>query len=196
MTIIDVDITVSADDGSHVGTTFSNSAESIEAGNSSTGIREIYFRFTGISGLSGATINSAGVNWATRSTELGTMIAEVGVKGGEAAPAAPTDDTEFLADIAAITTAVTAFTSYTHTSDGSHMGSAVDIQSAVDEIKGLDPSVIMPLVVDNGSASDDNDYGRFRSTDRGGATDPNILIDLTAGGVTTRRYMRTLLGVG
>lgn len=182
MPTIDVDVSGSANDGHSEGATFSTSDDTWEIGASSGNDKDGFIRFTGISGLSGATITVAEVNWPTRSSELGTMVCDIGVRGGEASPAAPTTEAEFNTDIAAITSAVTSFSSYTHVADGELMGgdatpAPVDITGSIDEIKGLDPSEILVLGINNGSDTSGLDYGRFRSIDRGGVTPANLFID-------------------
>ncbi len=176
---IDVDLTTSQDDWFVQGAVFSNSDQSVECGAASGGVREIGLRFTGISGLDGADVTSADVNWSTRSSELNSMIARIYLNDVES----PINATSVATHDALVrTTNFITFESYTFVSDGEHMGSAIDILALVEELvetSGFDPDAITVLCDDNGSSQSENSYGRFRSTNRSAATDPNLLIVYT-----------------
>ena len=90
MTVLNLAVTVSGNDGGYVGTTFSVTNTRIEPGkNSLDELQEYFYRFTGVSGLSSSTINSANLRVYQRSSELGTALTKIHVEMA-AAPAAPT----------------------------------------------------------------------------------------------------------
>ncbi len=182
---IDLDITTGSDDYrvQHSGS-FSSTDESPECGASSAGgTRENGWFFNGATTIdSGDDVTAADVNWSTRSSEIGTMISAIYMNDVESPVVATTTEEHTALDL---TETALDFTSYGFSSDGAHMDADIDITTLVEEIvetDGNSPEDWYVLCLDNGSSQADNNYGRFRSTERAGATDPHISITFTEGG--------------
>lgn len=172
---IDVDVTASGDDGN---ARTGNSSVEITGNTFTAGYhtsasflyRFPWQRFTGISGLSGATINSATLS--IDRTVGGTILQKIHVARADA-PAAPTTYAEF-----------NAFTRST-ASAPAHAPIAdpfvPDVTTLIQELAdNHDPSTILFLWADDSQSTGTTENASFLAYDNGGVS--SLSIDYTAGG--------------
>lgn len=135
--------------------------------------RDFWFRFTGISGLSGATINSA-VLWTY--VVSGATIAKLVSCEKVAAPTAPSSYSDFTGKTR--TTANTAW-------DGTN--NQIDVTTAVQELAdNFDPSEVQVLSDDNSQSTAATSQYQAASYESG-SNIAYITIDYTAGGGSTSK---------
>ena len=154
-------------------------------GYSASKIRELSHRFTGISGLSGATIGSGSYHevWNSAGTSDGVLL----YADDAEAPTAPTSYGTF--DGKSLTTANVA---YDPTGFGVWYGNAVDISSVIQELADShDPSAIQ-IMLKTGSSTTAT---RIHHFDYDSDTAPKLHIDYTAGGRTTKNTDAYGLGI-
>lgn len=167
------------------GSTWTDDNERMDCGGSNEDERSA--RLTGLSGeLSGATINSADFKVAYRSSELGSMTVVLKCELA-AGPAIPTSYAQFTGR------SYSSGTSWTAYSEVGDFTSTIDIGSELQEVVDIpaDPTAIHVAMFGDGT-------GQLRAwaDDRAGEPGAELSIDYTAGGVNTRRYTLTTLGVG
>ena len=139
---------------------------------------QAWFRFTGISGLSGVTIDVASISLWGNNADLGTPLTKIYAEDA-AAPAAPTDKADL--DGKARTTAGVDWDS-----PGLSLSAFTASPSIVAVIQELadshDPSAIQILHDDDGSAQDGTNIIRVSTYDVATAEAPKLHIEFTAGG--------------
>jgi hypothetical protein len=153
---------------------------------------DAWFRFTGISGLSGATIDVAYISLWGNNVDSGTPLTKIYAEDA-AAPAAPTDKADMDSKIR--TTAGVDWDS-----PGLSLSAFTASPSIVAVIQELadsyDPSAIQILQDDDGSSQASNNHTRPSSYDQATAEAAKLHVEFTAAGVTTRRYSLPITGVG
>lgn len=198
-TTLNLQVGASGDDGywsdtGGTGTQFDTTVARHTNGHHNTTAIDIchcWYRFTGVSGLFGATINTASYQLWGDASDLGSPLTKAYAEEA-AAPAAPTSASN--ADGKTVTTAgvdidspalsITAFNPFS-------------VVSVIQELADTyDSSVIQILHKDDGSDTGGNNIIRPASYDRSTSEAAKLDIDYTAGGTTTRRYSLTLTGVG
>lgn len=177
MPTLNLQVGAGADDGHSHGSSFSNSASSAQVGRTFEDY-DAFFRFTGVSGLSGATISDATLTlvnfWESTGNNRDFRI----YCDDSAAPTAPTDATSHggktrttnYLDVTAGGTFWSPGTSYTF-----------DITAIVQELAdSYDPSAIQVLFDEDASAN----YGNVEwfAYDGNSANAAKLDIDYTAGG--------------
>lgn len=140
-----------------------------------------WFRFTGISGLSGATINSALISFRTHGTAMsGTPLTRCYFEDA-ASPAAPSNEADHQGR-----TRTTAYTEYDPSglSGDTWYNDEVDVQSIVQEIADdYDPSTLQVLWDDDGSTGGGSSNALYISTyDDNSSYGLKLDIEYTAGG--------------
>lgn len=133
-----------------------------------------YYRFTGISGLSGATVDVARVELYGNGTNAGTALTKIRAVRADA-PAAPTSASEF--DALSLTTA-----GVDH-DDGLNNGDwkNISIVSVIQEIaNNHDPTVILITHKDDGSSTATNNFIRPTHYETSAANAPKLYIEYTA----------------
>jgi len=149
---LDLQVSASADDawnsqnasGTGIFPTDANALIGIHAGQN--GAVMSFFRFTGVSGLSGATINSATFKPMTHAANSGTPLTNV-YADDAASPTAPTTSTD-----ARTRTLTSAFTAVDNPSVTPDTRMSIDVTTVVQELAdSYDPSSILILWRDDGS---------------------------------------------
>lgn len=190
MPTLNLQVGAGGDDGiygispaSYFGTTDSNAF----AGNAGGGAYGNWFRFTGVSGLSGQTVSSATLELWGHAADAGTPLTKVRAERAEA-PANPSNQAD--AEGRTKTTAKVDWDSPGLTTAGY---TSKDITPVIQELAdNHDPSVIILYWEDDGSAS--GGYAQARSwNNSSGAYSAKLTIVHVAGG---KPFRRSLLGVG
>lgn len=183
MTTLNLQVGAAGDDGRAFGSssppdTFSNSG-TVTIGDFSIYIYNPYARFTGVSGLSGATISEAIFTITSTGSPLTAGDVESIVFCADAeSPAAPTNISEFNAITP--TTAQVTWDFDASAADAAGFAS-VDLQSPVQELADdYDPSAILVKAIDDGSADDNIFVGVDHDNSPSDA--PTLDIDYTAAG--------------
>ena len=173
---LDLQVGASADDGEVLnGTGFRDTVTSMRIGNTSDQWKtEGWARFTGVSGLSGATVTAAsywGWTWYSGGSPLTKIYAEKA-----AAPAAPTSAADFNGKTK--TTAGVDWDGTLTPADGWVTSSIPDISSVIQELAVLNPSAIQILHLDDGtSVSANDDIIRFLTYDSNATKAPKFHVD-------------------
>lgn len=135
----------------------------------------IWDRFTGVSGLSGATINSADYQVYGVFNQGGTATTNIYAEDA-AAPAAPTGSSDYNGK-----TTTTAFVAWDAAITDNTFNSAPDISSVIQELAdSYDPSVIQILHKNDGSSV--SNWQRHQQHDTNNSQAAKLDIDYTAGG--------------
>jgi hypothetical protein len=145
---IDDQVGAGADDGDVHNTTFSNSGDNLWAGIFFTTERKLYSRFTSISGLSGATIDTSYIELYARANGGGAPLTKIFAEDA-AAPTAPTSTADYNGR--AMTTASIDFDI---TGGSRSWRQSNSINTIIQELAdSYDPSAISIFITDDGSST-------------------------------------------
>jgi len=174
MTTIDVDVTANADDGSayQTGSAFS-ATETNEWFGFASGNVEAFFVYSGISGLSGSTIDVSYISIYT--VNITSSGADMLVQAEDVETAtAPTDLTEFNAK-----TLTSASVAWDDIPDADAFTDSPSINSVIQELaNSYDPDVIGIYLKSSGAG----DRTSMSFHDHPASRDPKLHIEYTAGG--------------
>lgn len=161
------------------------------AGAFTGGVVTCWARFTGVSGLSGSTIDSAVYKAWGNTGSAGSPLTKI-FADDSAAPTAPTTEAGHNNK-----TRTTAGVDWDGVLTNDVWNDSPSLNAVMQELADShDPSAIQVLHDDDGSPQDDFDYMQYDSYNQGSTVAPKLDIDYTAGGVTTRRYSLPITGVG
>lgn len=196
MAVIDVSVAAGGDDGYVSGSSgFDDIGQQVQIGErslASLSPSSAWFRFTGISGLAGATIVSSYITLRGHTSTIGVPHDNNIYAEDAAAPAAPTDFSDYNGKT--VTTASVAWNPTGVTAGSSHQSPSLNsiIQELVDS---YDPSAIQILYKYEGVDHDTNEYNAFRTFENTGF-EATLHIEYTAASLIERGTRRgTLRGV-
>jgi hypothetical protein len=152
MTTLNLQVGASADDGhaGQTGASFNATQLWMIAGNVSTVPFGVWARFTGVSGLTSVTIDTATLTLRGEFAANSPGVLQKIYADDQTAPAAPTDAAEFQA-----ITLTTASVDWDEDSVASTDATSPDLSAIIQELAdSYDPSVIQIIVRDDGSGSD------------------------------------------
>jgi len=173
MPTLNLQVGSGANDGDQVATAWGTAGVILEVGNSFAPGFASYAaaRFTGVSGLQGATLNSVYYSTYT-AANAGSPVTTVAFDNATA-PAMPTDAADH--DGRTRTTKIT----WDGSPTTSQFNASPDLKTSLDDITaGGDPSTILVLHDDDGGAG--GDYTRYTSYDGSSSNAPKLDIDYTA----------------
>jgi len=187
---IDAQVGASLDDCGRAGAAFNNTGIANEYGNNGGNVSEGAHRWTGISGLSGATIDVSWISLYYDGGFAGSALLKVRAENA-AAPAQITTYDDFIGR--ALTTAGVDWDG-TWTTD--IWNQSPSLNPVFQELaNSLNPTVIQVFVKDDGSTS--GNYNKAYTYDIGAWGGANLHIDYTAGGgAAGLKVRRALMGVG
>lgn len=181
MTVLALQVAAGADDGDYGDTGGGQYliAQSVHAvGNTLAlgGAESVNARFTGVSGLNGATINSAVYSVHGFLDGIGSPLTKIRAEDAAAPAAIPHEDSDEWES----RTLTTAGVDWDDALVDDAWNDSPSIVSVIDEIKSLDPSVIQIFHLDDGSAvNEGHAYDEYESDS---ALAPKLTIDYTAAG--------------
>jgi len=176
MATLDLQVSVSANDGFVQDTpAFDNTLNRMVIGNTGT-LYSSWARFTGVSGLSGATIIVAFISYEDFDDGFGTGVPETSIYAEDAtAPAAPTSAADYTGK--ATTTAFVTWNAALVDGWTNSPSIVTVIQELADS---YDPSVIQILHKNTGSGA--SKFMRPKTWDNDTSLAPKLHIEYTAGG--------------
>ncbi len=182
MTTLNLQVGASADDGqSHSGGGYTNSGVSLVCGQYFSLVWITWHRFTGVSGLSGATIDAADFQLYELISISGALT-KLYADDSEA-PTAPTDRTDHVGK-----TRTTAGVDWDGDPGAGGFNSAPDIKTIIQELADdYDPSAIQILHDDDGSA--DDNYNNCNTYDSDTTEAAKLDIDYTPAGAGIAPHM-------
>jgi hypothetical protein len=177
---IDIQVSARADDGANYTGTwgFTNSGDKIYIGYTSTSTRlscNTFYRFTGISGLEGATITAAYIQLSAHSAYSGTPHSAL-YAADEASPAAPTNASGYNA--IPLTSASVDWTFSTPGASDPNFQTSPDLTAIIQELAdSYDPSVIM--IVQHNTVGSGNAYQSYHAYEELKSRAPRLHIEYT-----------------
>jgi hypothetical protein len=177
VTVLNLQVAASGDDAWQRTTTLATTDTRMYSGHLSGSI-ECFAHFEDVSGLSGATINSAVPScMADGSSLAGTPLTKIRAEDAEA-PASPTTAADFDGR-----TLTTAGVDYDPTSVNANVFNDLpDITAVIQELADShDPSTINLFLKDDGTDTGASNYIKFRTYDQADTDAAKLDIDYTAG---------------